>query len=156
MRVVQHPRMNIGEVDVSKIVFDARSRDDILKILRGLQHLYTDTTLRTAVSKLLTSQIAPKVNKDNGRPGMTLWSILVCGVVKRDLHIDYDHLQELVNQHTRLRQVLGHGDFDKEPYAFQTLNTLKRSVSTVSQLKRHPIELDAGATGHAGRIRRNN
>ena len=139
MRVVQHPRMNIGEVDVSKIVFDARSRDDILKILRGLQHLYTDTTLRTAVSKLLTSQIAPKVNNDNGRPGMTLWSILVCGVVNRDLHIDYDHLQELVNQQTTLRQVLGHGEFDKEPYAFQTLNTLKWSVSTVSQLKRHPI-----------------
>ena len=33
---------------------------------------------------------------------------------------------------------------------------LKGSASFVSQLQRHPIELDAGATGHAGRIRRNN
>lgn len=135
MRVVQHPRMNIGEVDVSRIVFDARSRDDIPKILRGLQHLYTDTTLRTAVSELLTSQIAPKVNKENGRPRMTLWSILVCGVVRLDLNIDYDHLQELVNQHATLHQMLGHGDFDKEPYAFQTLNKLKGSVSNGTYLR---------------------
>ena len=69
MRVVQHPQMNIGEVDVSRIVFDARSRDDIPKILRGLQHLYTDTTLRTAVFELLTSQIAPKVSKDKQQRG---------------------------------------------------------------------------------------
>ena len=121
MRVVQHPQINIGEVDVSRITFDARSRDDIPKILRGLQHLYTDITLRTAVFALLTSQIAPKVNKDTGRPGMTLWSILVCGVVRLDLNIDYDRLQELVNHHDTLRQMLGHGEFDKEPYAFQTL-----------------------------------
>ena len=121
MRVVQNQQMSIGEVDVSRIIFDARSRDDIPKILRGLQHLYTDTTLRAAVFALLTSQIAPKIDKDNGRPGMTLWSILVCGVVRLDLNIDYDRLQELVNQHGTLRQMLGHGECDKEPYAFQTL-----------------------------------
>ena len=121
MRVVQHPQMSIGEVDVSRITFDARSRDDIPKILCGLQHLYTDTSLRAAVFELLTEQIAPKINKDNGRPGMTLWSILVCGVVRLDLNIDYDRLQELVNHHDTLREMLGHGTFDKEHYAFQTL-----------------------------------
>ncbi|OGA00512.1 MAG: transposase [Betaproteobacteria bacterium RBG_19FT_COMBO_58_11] len=121
MRVVQHQQMSIGEVDVSKITFDARSRDDIPKILRGLQHIYTDPSLRTAVFELLTKQIAPKADKSNGRPGMTLWSILVCGVVRLDLNIDYDRLQELVNQHTTLREMLGHGTFDKEHYAFQTL-----------------------------------
>ena len=121
MRVVQNQQMTIGEVDVSKIIFDARSRDDIPKILRGLQHLYTDTSLRTAVFELLAKQIAPLADKSNGRPGMTLWSILVCGVIRLDLNIDYDRLQELVNQHTTLREMLGHGSFDKEQYAFQTL-----------------------------------
>ena len=121
MRVVQHPQMSIGEVDVSKIAFDARSRDDIPKILRGLQHLYTDTTLRAAVFALLTEQITPRVDKSNGRPGMTLWAILVCSVVRLDLNIDYDRLQELVNHHDTLRQMLGHGAFDEEHYAFQTL-----------------------------------
>ncbi len=121
MRVVQHQQMSIGEVDVSKITLDARSRDDIPKILRGLQHIYTDASLRTAVFEILTQQIAPKADKNNGRPGMTLWSILVCGVVRLDLNIDYDRLQELANQHTTLRAMLGHGMFDKEHYALQTL-----------------------------------
>ena len=121
MRVVQNVQMEIGEVDVSKVKFDLKSRDDIPKILRGLQHLYRDVELRAEVFELLQAQIAPKVDKRNGRPGMTLWRIFVCGVVRLDLNIDYDRLHELVNQHNRLREMLGHAVGDKEPYHYQTL-----------------------------------
>jgi hypothetical protein len=121
MRVVQNVQMQIGEVDVSKVKFDLKSRDDIPKILRGLQHLYIDLALRTKVFELLEAQIAPQVDKRNGRPGMTLWRIFVCGVVRLDLNIDYDRLHELVNQHHTLREMLGHGVDDKEPYHYQTL-----------------------------------
>ena len=103
MRVVQNPQMQIGEVDISAITFDPRSRDDIPKILRGLQHLYTDLPLRASLFQLLETQIAPAVNKQTGRPGMTLWSIFVCGVMRLDLNIDYDRLHDLVNQHNTLR-----------------------------------------------------
>jgi hypothetical protein len=92
MRVVQNTQMELGEIDVSQIKFDLRSRDDIPKILRGLQHLYLNEALRHKVFALLASEIAPKVDKYNGRPGMTLWSILVCGVLRLDLNADYDRL----------------------------------------------------------------
>ncbi len=121
MRVVQNVQMQIGEVDVSKIKFDLKSRDDIPKILRGLQHLHMTLPLRTKLFELLEAQIAPKVDKRNGRPGMTLWSIFVCGVVRLDLNIDYDRLQELVNHHNTLREMLGHAAFDEEQYHYQTL-----------------------------------
>ena len=121
MRVVQNTQMQMGEVDVSKVRFNLKSRDDIPKILRGLQHLYIDLPLRTRLSALLEAQIAPKVDKRNGRPGMTLWSIFVCGVVRLDLNIDYDRLHELVNHHATLREMLGHGTFDKADYHYQTL-----------------------------------
>jgi transposase, IS5 family len=121
MRVVQNVQMEIGEVDVSKVKFDLKSRDDIPKILRGLQHLYGDLELRTQLFELLEAQISPKVDKRNGRPGMTLWRIFVCGVVRLDLNIDYDRLHELVNQHNTVREMLGHGIYDKEPYHYQTL-----------------------------------
>jgi hypothetical protein len=49
MRVVQNPQMQIGEIDISQIKFDLKSRDDIPKILRGLQHLYMDIPLRTEI-----------------------------------------------------------------------------------------------------------
>ena len=121
MRVVQNVQMEIGEVDVSKVKFDLKSRDDIPKILRGLQHLYVDPALRTELFELLQAEVLPKTDKRNGRPGMTLWRIFVCGVVRLDLNIDYDRLHELVNQHNTLREMLGHDVHDKEPYHYQTL-----------------------------------
>lgn len=121
MRVVQNVQMEIGEVDVSKVKIDVKSRDDIPKILRGLQHLYVDVALRTKLFELLEAQVLPKIDKRNGRPGMTLWAIFVCGVVRLDLNIDYDRLHELVNQHKTLREMLGHGVYEKEAYHYQTL-----------------------------------
>lgn len=121
MRVVQKKQMLIGEVDISKIKFDLKSRDDIPKILKGLQHLYINEPLRIAIFILLESQIAPKINKNNGRPGMTLWDIFVCGVIRLDLNCDYDRLHELVNKHLSIREILGHGIFDDVHYNHQTL-----------------------------------
>ena len=103
MRVVRNTQMQIGEIDVSEIKFDLRSRDDIPKVLRGLQHLYMNEPLRQKVFALLEDEIAPKINKRTGRPGMTLWNILVFGVIRLDLNIDYDRLHELSNQHRTLR-----------------------------------------------------
>lgn len=121
MRTVQHSQMQIGEVDIARIKFDLRSRDDIPRILRGLQHVYTNVPLREAIFSLLDNHVAPTANKQTGRPGMELWKILVCGVVRLDLNIDYDRLQELVNKHIDVRQMLGHGTFNEESYSLQTL-----------------------------------
>ncbi|HJZ12642.1 MAG TPA: ISNCY family transposase, partial [Acidobacteriota bacterium] len=112
MRVVQNSQMQIGEVDISQIKFDPKSRDDIPKILKGLQHLYMNLALRTQIFELLEAEISPKVNKRNGRPGMELWKILVCGVVRLDLNEDYDRLHELVNHHNTIHEMLGHAMFD--------------------------------------------
>ena len=121
MRVVQNTQMQIGEVDISQIKFDPKSRDDIPKILRGLQHFYMDLPLRNKIFQLLEAEISPSVSKRNGRPGMALWKILVCGVVRLDLNEDYDRLHELVNKHRDIRMMLGHAAFDEEMYKYQTL-----------------------------------
>ena len=77
-----------------------------------MQHLYQNPSTRAKLFALLESDLAPSIDKRNGRPGMTFWSIFVCGVIRLDLNIDYDRLHELVNQHNTLRQMLGHGQFD--------------------------------------------
>ena len=146
MRVVQNTQMHIGEVDVSRIVLDAKSRDDIPQILRGLQHLYIDQGTRAKIFHLLETELAPEVSKLTGRPGMTLWSIFVCGVIRLDLSIDYDRLHELVNQHNTLRQMLGHGLFDPTSYHFQTL---KDNVSLFTPELLGKINDIVVDTGHA-------
>ena len=121
MRVVQNSQMQVGEVDISQIKFDPKSRDDIPRILKGLQHLYMNLPLREQIFKLLEAEISPSVSKRNGRPGMALWKIFVCGVVRLDLNEDYDRLHELVNKHSDIRKMLGHAAFDEEMYQYQTL-----------------------------------
>jgi transposase, IS5 family len=142
MRVVQNEQMTIGEVDISKMNFDPKSRDDIPKILKGLQFVYTNLPLRTAIFQLLDTQVAPKVSKANGRPGMPLWTILVCGVIRLDLNCDYDRLHELVNQHNSIREMLGHGAFSDVRYHFQTLkdNVALLTPELLDQINQRIVE----------------
>jgi len=120
-RLVQELDMQVGNVDISKITFNPKSRDDIPKILRGLQYLYTTKEIREAVFGLLESKIAPGIDKNNGRPGMCLWRIFVMGVIRLDLNCDYDRLEELVNHHDTIRQMLGHNFSDRYEYQMQTI-----------------------------------
>ena len=123
MRVVQPQQMQLGEQDIAAIKINSRSRDDIPKILQGLQHLYTQSTLRNAVFDLLNTHIKADKNAHNGRPAMDLWKVLVMGVLRLDLDWDYDQLHEQVNNHKTIRQMLGHADpfADDDHYALQTI-----------------------------------
>lgn len=128
MRNVIHPQMPLGGTDISAIFLDPKSRDDIPQILRGLQYIYTEPDLRDRVFALLQEIIpfrakgAGKADARIGRPGMEQWRILVLGTLRLGLNVDYDRIHELANQHSTLRQMLGHGDWvDKTQYKLQTL-----------------------------------
>ena len=127
MRQVQNPQMQLGELDIGAIPLDTRSRDDIPKLLLGLQHIYREPALREAVFQIL-EEVKPRdaagepVSSENGRPGMEQWKILVLGVLRLGLNTDYDRLHELANQHKTVRQFLGHVDwYDDYQYNPQTL-----------------------------------
>lgn len=121
-REVIQPQMDLGQTAIANITFSPKSRDDIPKILKGLQYIYVTECVREPIFQLLEEKILPDVNKQNGRPGLSLWKILVMGVLRLDLNCDYDRVEELVNHHDTVRQMLGHADrFDKAPYHFQTI-----------------------------------
>ena len=128
MRNVINPQMLLDGVDIGAIYLDPKSRDDIPQLLRGLQHIYTEPALRERVFAILR-EVMPnrvkgqgKADAATGRPGMEQWRILVLGVVRLGLNADYDRIHELANQHSTLRQMLGHGDWtDKSEYKVQTL-----------------------------------
>ena len=152
MRVIQQQQMSLGEIDIASIRFDPKSRDDIPKILKGLQFVYTHPVLRSAIFDLLDSQVAPSVDKGNGRPGMPLWTILVCGVLRLDLNCDYDRLHELVNQHQSIREMLGHGAFSEYQYHFQTLkdNVGLLTPELLDQINLHIVQAGHGLVKKKG------
>ena len=147
MRISINPQMQLGEVDISKISFDPKSRDDIPKILKGLQYLYTNLKIREELFKVLEANILPEKNKKNGRPGMQLWRIFVLAILRVNLNCDYDRLQELANNHSILRQMLGHPSvFDKHYYELQTI---KDNVSLLTPEILDEINQLVVKTGHA-------
>lgn len=122
MRKVENPQMMLGETDISMIKFDVRSRDEIPKLLTGLQYIYCKPEIRKKVFEIL-EEITPKdTDADNGRPGMTLWKILVLGTLRINCNWDFDKVHEMANQHKTLRQMLEHGFLDdNKEYAIQTI-----------------------------------
>lgn len=128
MRKVIQPQMTLGETDITAIVLDPKSRDDIPQLLRGLQYIYTEPSLRERVFAILEEVLPERVGAEGkaspktGRPGMEQWKILVLGVLRLGLNADYDRLHELANQHHTIRQMLGHSDWMEESrYELQRL-----------------------------------
>ena len=111
MRKVVNPQTLLGQVDISTITFDPRSRDEIPKILRGLQYIYCTQHIREQVFSILTELIPAGVDVTNGRPGMELWKILVMGTLRLNCNWNYDTLKEMADNHLTIRQMLGHPDF---------------------------------------------
>ncbi len=121
MRHTLHPQLEIGACQIADIRIDPKSRDDIPALLIGLQHLYTDESLRNRLFDLLEREVLPDVDLDTGRPGMHLWSILVMAILKQGLNCDFDRLEGLVNHYDVIRQMLGHSVYSDESYSVQQI-----------------------------------
>jgi len=117
MREIIKRQMELGEVDIGAIEISSKSRDDIPRLLRGLQHIYTTEEVRERVFEILAEVAVQRadgdgpVSTETGRPGMSQWQILVLGVLRLGLNADYDRIGELANQHRTVRQMLGHAEW---------------------------------------------
>jgi len=122
MRKVIDSQMKFGEVDISKIEFDPQSRDEIPKLLMGLQEIYCNRKVRDEVFTVLRDLIPEDVDQNNGRRGMDLWKILVLGTLRLNCNWDYDKLLDIANNHKTLKLMLGHSSvYDDYYYPLQTL-----------------------------------
>jgi len=121
MRKVIDLQMEFWKTDIANIEFDLQSRDEIPKLLMGLQYIHRTASIREKVSEVL-KQIVAKKSYETGRPGMDLWKILVLGTLRLNCNWDFDKVLEMANNHNTLREMLGHSktDFDSQ-YALQTI-----------------------------------
>ncbi len=120
MRKAIEPQMLIGEIPIADIQIDLRSRDEIPKVLIGLQAIYCCRPVREKVFEALKDLIPENVCLNKGRRGMNLWTILVLGVIRLVCNWDFDKLTEIANNHTTLRLMSGHYLFGK-PYRYALL-----------------------------------
>jgi hypothetical protein len=121
MRKVIDLQMEFWKKDITSIEFDFKSRDEIPKLLIGLQYIYGEPEIRKQVFNILR-RIVPKESREAGRPGMDLWKILVLGALRLNCNWDFDKVHEIANNHIKVRQMLGHEKTDfSSCYALQTI-----------------------------------
>ena len=121
MRKIMDPQMKIGEIGIPSIKFNIHSRDEIPKLLRGLQSIYDDRVVREEVFDVLKDLVPSNVDPNKGRNGMDLWKILVLGTLRLECDWDFDKLLEMANEHNSIRLMLLHSRDDDYRYALQTL-----------------------------------
>jgi len=102
----------------SRAVLDVRlnlnCRDEIVPILKALQHIYGQPKLRDNILKAIAKDVNHSSSPKQGRQGMDYWQILVLAAVRLGCNLDYDKLQDLAEQHRALRHIMGIGDWDVE------------------------------------------
>jgi IS5 family transposase len=115
---------------IANVPLNLECRDEIIPILLGLQHLYTDAKLRMKVVRLVSADLNEDSRRDVGRPGMDDWHVVVLAAVRLGCNFDYDKLQDQVENHLALRGIMGIGDWENTD-GF----TYRRIRDTLCQIK---------------------
>jgi len=151
MREIINRQLQLGEQDIGAIEIDHKSRDDIPRLLRGLQYIYVTPEVREQVFAMLAEVVGMRadgegpVSTETGRPGMTQWQMLVLGTLRLGLNADYDRIEELANQHRTARQMLGHSDWtDEKRWNVQTLKDNLRLFTPEVLDRINHVVVDAG------------
>lgn len=121
MRKAISNQLRIDCVPIEQVALNFESRDEIVPVLAGLQHLYSQIALRDEVLQLIAEDVNAETREDIGREGFSYWQILVLGVVRLGCNLDYDKLQDLCENHRRLRAILGVGDWDKTSFGWRRI-----------------------------------
>jgi len=114
MRVAFPAQNSLDTIAIPQVVIKDEGRHPIIPILVALQHLYADQPRRQRLMDLIAQDINRHGKSSLGRPGMTYWQILVLTAVRLGCNFEYDLLQELAQEHTTLRRLLGLGTWDDE------------------------------------------
>jgi hypothetical protein len=144
MRTVDKLQPDLGQIPISEITIDPKSRDDIPKLLRGLKYIYCTPEIHEQVFAELENIVPKDTDTTNGRPGMTLWRILVLGALRTAIKADYDRLKELADHHMQIRQMMGIGMYEETTFNLQTIKDNVRLLTPEMLEKINKIAVDSG------------
>jgi len=140
MRKAYSLQRRLDSVPIGQVELNLECRDRIIPVLRALQQVYTKPDVLAGILKPIESDVNPDTQKDRGREGMDYWQILVLGSVRLGCNFTYDHLQDLAENHHRLRAIMGLSEWDdKTVFSWRTVRNniclLKPStIDAISQI----------------------
>jgi transposase, IS5 family len=112
------PEERLDCLPISAVRLNLECRDEIIPILRSLQHVYGDAELRRELLALVGKDVNGSTSRKHGRRGMNYWEIMVLAAARLGCNLDYDKLQDLAENHRTLRQIMGIGDWQADEVDF--------------------------------------
>ena len=124
--------MSLGQTPIQEIYINPKSRNALEQLIAALKEIYCNTEYNDKIFSIIEKYL-PKVDPNNGRPGMNLWTVFVLSQVRMCLGMSYDMLHNLSNNHLLLRKLLGISDiFGAENVCFEYQN-IYDNVSKLSE-----------------------
>jgi len=108
------PQERLDGLPIGEVKLNLNCRDEIIPILRALQHVYGDARLRRELLALVGKDVNQGTSRKHGRRGMNYWEITVLAAARLGCNLDYDKLQDLAENHRTLRQIMGIGEWQEE------------------------------------------
>lgn len=108
------PQERLDCLPIGQVKLNLNCRDEIVPILRALQHLYEEADLRGELLRLVGKDVNQGTSRKRGRRGLNYWEIIVLAAARLGCNLDYDKLQDLAENHRSLRQIMGLGDWQEE------------------------------------------
>jgi transposase, IS5 family len=99
---------------IAEVKLNLQCRDEIIPILKALQHIYSDEKQRREILNLVGKDVNAATSRKHGRRGMNYWEITVLAAVRLGCNLDYDKLQNLAEEHRTLRRIMGIGNWQDE------------------------------------------
>ena len=121
MRKSFSSQLRMDCLPIKEVALNFECRHEIIPLLAGLQHLYSELLLREQLTGLIAKDINSDTRTDIGREGFNYWQIAVLGVVRMGCNLNYDELQDLCENHRALRGILGVGDWDNTRFSWQRI-----------------------------------
>lgn len=132
MRFRFEQQIKIGITPISEVELNIKSRHGLVPVLRALQYVFNTKELNEEIFKILENDVFSKVKK-TGRYGMSMWEILVLGVVRLSQNMDFDQLHDAANEHNALRGILGVQSNDYSSGKKYSLQTIKDNVQLLEE-----------------------
>lgn len=132
MRLRFEQQLKLGITPISEVDLNLKSRHELLPILRALQYVFNTKELNEAIFQILEKEIFSKVKK-TGCYGMSMWELLVLGIVRLSGNMDFDRLHDLSNEHNSLRGILGIRNNDYSAGKNYSLQTIKDNVQLLDE-----------------------
>jgi len=108
------PEQRLDALPINDVRLNLGCRDEIIPILRALQHIYADDRLRRELLGLVGKDVNVETDRKFGRRGLNYWEIVVLAAARLGCNLDYDKLQDLAENHRALRQIMGIGAWDEQ------------------------------------------